>query len=168
MLVAALTNLTCQVQAWAMDDFDNTYAAASAHLPVSPEHELKDPPQKKPSIATQLRREQAKNKKLKAKKAAAQAKNKKLKAQIAAVQVQMQLEAEYLKTEQLHEQLATLQATQSALTLALTPNISQIYKDVKYEYEFKNKNRKTKRKKVINKTYSHKNDGLSLRSVLRS
>lgn len=86
MLVTSLASLTYHPQAWAMDDSDNTYAAASAHLPVSPEHELKDPPKKKPSIATQLRREQAKNKKLKAKKAAAQAENKKLKAKLASLQ----------------------------------------------------------------------------------
>lgn len=148
MLVTGLASLTCQPQAWAMDDFDSLDTAASARLPVSPEHELKDPQEKTPDSATQLRREQAKNKKLKAQKAAAQAENKKLKAQLAA-----------------------LQAAQSAL--APTPIISQVYKDTvkktckKTERNLK-KALRLKKKKRSHRPYSHRSDGLSLRSVLRS
>lgn len=149
MLVTGLAILTCQPQAWALDDFDNPDIAASARLPVSPAHELKSPQKKAPDAATQLRREQTKNKKLKAQKAAAQAENKKLKAKLAA-----------------------LQAVQNALA----PTISQTYKDP--EHGLKKSNKKTKKKatkalrlkkkKRSHRPYSHKSDGLSLRSVLRS
>lgn len=127
MLVAALTNLACRAQAWAMDDFNNPYIAASARHPVSLEHELKASQEAPPSVATQLQIEQAENKKLKALRTALRAKNKELKAQ-----------------------LAVLQLAQSALAPALTPTISRTYKSP--ELGLKKPNRKTRKKATKAKT----------------
>ncbi len=121
MLVTSLAILTCQPQAWAMDDFDNPYIAASARRPVSLEHELEDPQEENPSVATQFQMEQVENKRLKTLITALRAENKKLKAKLAA-----------------------LQAAQSALAPALTPTISQTYKDP--EHGLKSQTRKLRKK----------------------
>lgn len=131
MLVTGLTSLTCQPQAWAMDDLDNPSTAGSAHLPISPEHELEISQEPSLDVSTQLQREQAENEKLQAQKAAARAENEKLQAKIAAaeaqaeaaeakaatVRAQQELEEERLKREELEERLRAAEARkQSALS----------------------------------------------------
>ncbi len=124
LLVTGLAGLTCQPQAWAItdkDDFDTSDKTELAHLPISPEQALEKPQGEPPGVATQFKMEQEENKRLKALKTALRAENKKLKAKLAA-----------------------LQTAQSALAPALTPTISQTYKDP--EHGLKKPDKKTKKK----------------------
>ncbi len=120
MLVTGLTSLTCQPQAWAMDDVDNTDTAASSSLSISPKHELKDPQEKNPDATTQLQMERLENEKLAAQIAAQEAEAAAAEAEAAAVRVQQELDEERLKREELEERLRAAEARKQSAQSALS------------------------------------------------